>query len=151
MFLGLRQEADKGKARRIHTGGNEPGQAGIGAGQGYDGDIGFQGQADHIAARVADGRHAGIADQGDHQAVFQFFNELRPFFSFIVFMIAGQRRIDIIRQEQLFRMTRIFCRDEVGFAETADRAVRNVFEIADRRRAKIQRPFLKDFRHHVPP
>ena len=147
MLLGLRQEADEGKARRIHAGRNEAGQTGIGSGKGYDRQIGFQSQADHIAARVTDSRHTGIADQRDHQAVFQFFNELRPFFRLIMFMIAGQWRIDVIRHEQLLRVTRIFCRNEVGLAETADRAVRNVLEIADRRRAKIERPFLKNFWH----
>ena len=43
-----------------------------------------------------------------------------------MFVIAGKGRIDIIGHEQLFRMARIFRRNEVGFSKAAYRAVRDV-------------------------
>ena len=41
-------------------------------------------------------------------------------------MVAGKGGLDIIGHEQLFRMTRIFSRNEVGLPQAAYRAVGDV-------------------------
>src|SRR5262249_30537409 len=57
----------------------------------------------------------------------------------IVFMIRGQRRGDLVAVQQFARGARIFRRDQLDFAQDSQRAQRDVFKVANRRRDDVQR------------
>ena len=46
-------------------------------------------------------------------------------------------------------MARVFGGDDVGLAQAADDAVRNIFQISYGRRAQIERSLLKNFSHRI--
>ena len=55
-----------------------------------------------------------------------------------MFVVAHQRLVNVVVSEKLLRMARVFARDLIHFFEDAQRAQRDVLEVADRRADEIQ-------------
>ena len=69
----------------------------------------------------------------------QPFDELWPLREFIVLVVARELCVNVEVREELTRVARILRRNELHLAEHAHRAVRHVLEIADWRRAEVER------------
>ena len=85
--------------------------------------------------RIADRGHAGIADQRDALARLKPRQHLGGSLGLVVLVVAQQTRFDAVPLEEPPRMTRVLAEDELGLAELAEHAQRDVLEIPDRRGA----------------
>ena len=97
-----------------------------------------QAERDETVAGVGDQGHARIADQRNLRALLQRDDEFRRACQFVVFVVAHQRFVNVVMGEELLRMAGVFTGDLVGLFQDAQRAQRNVLEIADRRSDQIE-------------
>ena len=61
------------------------------------------------------------------------FAELLGAFTLVVFVIADRAAANAEMIQELLRVTRVFASDQINFAEHAQRALRDVFQVANRR------------------
>src|SRR6266436_4217761 len=88
--------------------------------------------------RIGDERHTGVAHERDFGALLQGHDQFRRARQLVVFVIADQRLVDVVVSEQFLRVPRILAGDLIGFLEDAQRAKRDVLEIADGRPDQIE-------------
>ncbi len=93
---------------------------------------------DHALARIADAWRACIGDERDFFAPREALQDFFASFGFVELEVTQQRLGDAEMFEQLAGMTGVFCRDDVAFAQGAQRAQGHVFEIANGRRDQIK-------------
>ena len=86
-------------------------------------------------SRIADRGHAGIADERDALARLKPRQHLGGPLGLVVLVVAQQTRFDAVPLEEPPRMPGVLAEDELGLAELAEHAQRDVLEIPDRRGA----------------
>src|SRR5206468_4747635 len=77
---------------------------------------------DETITGVGDRRSAGIGKQCDALAADYPFNERLRFSPFVVLVIAGERRVNIVAAEQNLCVPRVFGGDQTDFLENPNRA-----------------------------
>ena len=97
------------------------------------------GERDQAESGVGDAGHAGVGDERDLGSAFEVDDQLGGLGHLVVLVIADQARLDAVMAEQLQGLARIFAGDQVDFFEHAQRAQRDVFQVADRRGDEIER------------
>src|SRR5581483_935 len=100
---------------------------------------GCEGRCHEARAGVADRRQAGVRDERHSRPGLQPGQHLRRALRLVVLVIARQRRRNPVPLQEDARPPRVLAEDEVGLAELAEDAQRDVLEVADRRRADRQR------------
>jgi hypothetical protein len=97
-----------------------------------------QAQTHQPAPRIANSGRAGIGDQRDLRALFQFDHNFRGACDFVVLVIAHQALLNVEMREQLQRLARVFAGDRVRFFQNPQRPQWNIFQVADGRRDDVQ-------------
>src|SRR6266403_266384 len=133
-----RQEADEqeffvGQAR----GGKGSEQRGR-AGNRHHGNLVPQAERNEAVARVGHERRPRVAHQRDLCALLKRHDQFRRAGQLIVFVVADERFVNVVVSEELQRVARVLAGNFIDFLEDAQRAQRDVFEIADRRTDKIK-------------
>src|SRR6266487_633003 len=88
--------------------------------------------------RIGDQRHTGVAHERDFRALLQGHDQLRGARQLVVLVIADERLVDVVVSKQFLRVPGILAGDLIGFLEDAQRAKRDVLEIADGRPDQIE-------------
>jgi len=104
----------------------------------HDRNIVPQTQGDEPMPRIGDQRHTSVAHERDFRALLQGHDQFRRARQLVVFVIADQRLVDVVVSEQFLRMPCILAGDLIGFFQDAQRAKRDVLEVADRRPDQIE-------------
>src|SRR6185312_15506338 len=118
--------------------GDEGGQSCIRPRDGEDEDAGGDGGRGDLGARIGDAGRAGVGDDGNARAGFQFRDELLGASSFVVLVVADGGRRDLEMVEELLRLAGVLAGDAVAGAQHTQGAQRYVFEIADGRGDELE-------------
>ena len=135
----VRQETDEMKFSRRQTARREPGNKRARTSHGLHAKSGGYGGAHHAFAGVADAGTAGVRDQRNFLAASETFDDLFAAFGLIELEIAQERFGDAKMFQQLPGMTRVLGGNHVALAQDAQRAERDVLEIANRRGDEVKR------------
>ena len=125
------EKADEEEFIVRQPGGGECRQQSGRARYGNDGDLVARAESDEAIARVADERHASVANERDFGPLLHGNDEFGRASHFIVFVITDEGFLDFVMREQLLRVAGVFAGDLVSFFENAEGAERDVLEIAD--------------------
>jgi hypothetical protein len=125
------EKADEEEFIVRQPGGGERRQESGRARYGNDGDLVTRAESDEAIARVADERHASVANERDFGTLLHGNDEFRRASHFIVLVITDEGFLDFVMREQLLRVAGVFAGDLVSFFENAEGAERDVLEIAD--------------------
>src|SRR2546430_1111491 len=132
------QESHKEKLLRRHAGSGKGSEQRRRTCNRHDGDLVPQAKRYQTVPRIGNQRHACVAYQRDFRALLHGHDQFWRPRHFIVFMVADQRLANVVVREQFLGVPRVFTRDLIRFLERAQRAERNVLEVANGRPHKVQ-------------
>ncbi len=95
-------------------------------------------QGNQAVPGVGDQRHPGIAHQCDGGALLHRVHQFWCARDFVVLVVADQGLVNFKVIQQLQRVARVFAGDLIHFFQNAQRAQRNIFQIADRRGHQVE-------------
>lgn len=128
-FVG--QETNKVEFSGGQTARGERGDERARAGDGFHTESGVEHFSNDAFARITDGGTACVGHHGDPLALSESFNEVLRAACLIEVVAAEERLVELIMTQQLRRVTGIFRGNRVAFLERAQRAKRDIFEVAD--------------------
>jgi hypothetical protein len=135
----LREEANEVNFVGGQSARGQPGDESAWAGDGFDATARIESRANDTLPGIADARSAGIRDERHFLALLEALDELFAALCFVEFEIAQEGLFDIEILEQVSGVAGVLGGDDVAFAQGAEGAQGDVFEIADRSRDQIQR------------
>ena len=106
-------------------------------------DAGLDRGGDQPRTRVADGRKARVARQGDALAGLQPREHLGGPRRLVVLVVAEQPRTDSMPLQELPRVPRVLAEHELRLGQLAQHAQGDVLEVADRSRADRERHYSR--------
>nr|WP_290615700.1 hypothetical protein [Immundisolibacter sp.] len=133
-----RQKTFEGEARRRQAAGTERRHGGAGSGQRHHTDARRMRRRHQTLAGVADGRRAGIADQGDILALAQALDQAAGLRRLVVFMQRQQRRADAVMIQQRPAVAGVFGGDHGHRRQSLRRARAQIGQISERRGHHVQ-------------
>ncbi len=98
------------------------------------------GQRHQPVSRIADARHARVANHGNVVPALQVDDQLGGARQLVVLVIADGGLVDAVVVQQRGRVPRVLAGDEVNLLEHVQRAQSDVFQIANGRADEIKRP-----------
>ena len=134
-----REEAGEGESLERKSRADERRERGVRPRQRRHRDPLHDGTPREIGTGVGDAGQSRIADANDVFARLQRLDEERPFFRLVVLVITRHPPMNVVVREQRARMPCVLCRDEICRAQRLHRTVRHIAEVADGRRAKVER------------
>ena len=120
-----------------------------GAGHRLDAQAGRNGGLHDAFARIADARTARVRDQRDFFAAPQAFDDFLAALRLVELEIAQQRLGNSEMLQQLSGVPRVLGRHHVALLERAQRAQRDVLQVADRRGDQVKRAGRQRWRFHA--
>ena len=135
----MRQEADEVEFPRWQAAGGQRSNQRCRTGHRFDPQPGFERRSDHTFTRVANAGAAGISNQRDFFAGAQPGKDFLAPSGFIELKIADEGFGDFEMFEELACPACVFSRDQIAFLKSAQRAKRDILEVANWCRDQIKR------------
>ena len=96
------------------------------------------GEGNQSKSGVGDAGHPSVSNKRDTGSAFEIDNEFRSARHLVVLVVAHGFRFDGVVVQQLLSLASVFAGNDIGFFEDAERAERDVLEIADRRADEVE-------------
>ena len=134
----VRQKTEEKEGIGWQAGSHQRRQDGRGAGNGNDADALGDRLFDQFVTGVGNQRRAGVGYQREAHAAPEHGQKARSLAGGVVLVVDGKRLADAVAVEEDGGDAAVLANDEIGTGQHIERAQRDVREIADRRRHRIQ-------------